>query len=45
MRRRGQFWRLAAPLAVGVAMLVLWEAVVRIENIPVYILPGPLAIG
>jgi NitT/TauT family transport system permease protein len=45
MRRRGQFWRIAAPLTVGVALLVLWEVVVRIEQIPVYILPGPLAIG
>ena len=45
MRPRGDFWRLAAPLGVGGALLVFWEAVVRLEDIPVYILPGPLAIG
>jgi NitT/TauT family transport system permease protein len=45
MRRRGRFWRIAAPLAVGIVLLVLWQAVVRVENVPPYILPGPLAIG
>jgi NitT/TauT family transport system permease protein len=34
-----------APLAVGSAFLVLWEIVVRIDGIPPYILPGPLAIA
>jgi NitT/TauT family transport system permease protein len=46
--RSGRFprpWRIASPLAVGAALLVLWEAVVRAEGIPPYILPGPLAIG
>jgi len=38
-------WRIASPLAVGAVLLVLWEAVVRVEHIPPYILPGPLAIG
>jgi NitT/TauT family transport system permease protein len=38
-------WRAAAPVAVGVVFLALWEAVVRVETIPVYILPGPLAIA
>jgi len=37
--------RIAAPLAVGAAILVLWEAVVRVESVPPYILPGPLAIA
>ena len=37
--------RIAAPLAVGAAILVLWEAVVRVESVPPYILPGPLAIS
>jgi NitT/TauT family transport system permease protein len=41
----GRWWWIAAPLAVGVALLGLWEAVVRLEGIPAYILPGPLAIG
>ena len=43
--RPGRWWRIAAPLAVGAVLLGLWEAVVRFEDIPVYILPGPLAIG
>jgi NitT/TauT family transport system permease protein len=43
--RPGRWGRIAAPLAVGAVLLGLWEAVVRIEDIPVYILPGPLAIA
>jgi NitT/TauT family transport system permease protein len=43
--RSGRWWRIAAPLAVGAVLLGLWEAVVRIEHFPVYILPGPLAIA
>ena len=38
-------WRVAAPLAVGAAILALWEVVVRVNGIPPYILPGPLAIA
>jgi NitT/TauT family transport system permease protein len=45
MRGHGHFWRIAAPLIVGAALLALWEAVGRVAEIPVYILPGPLAIG
>ncbi len=33
------------PLAVGAAVLLGWEAVVRWNNIPPYILPGPLAVA
>src|SRR5271154_4574386 len=45
MRRpRLHLWRIAAPLAVGAVFLVLWEAAVRIEDTPAYILPGPFAI-
>jgi NitT/TauT family transport system permease protein len=32
------------PLAVGLAVLLGWEALVRLEDIPPYILPGPIAI-
>jgi NitT/TauT family transport system permease protein len=32
------------PLAVGIAVLGGWEAVVRIQNIPPYVLPAPSAI-
>jgi NitT/TauT family transport system permease protein len=34
-----------APLIVGIVFLALWEAVVRINAIPPYILPGPLLIA
>jgi len=37
--------RILAPALVGLFMLIAWEAVVRIEAIPPYILPGPLAIA
>jgi NitT/TauT family transport system permease protein len=45
-RQRSQRrWRIAAPFAVGAVLLALWELVVRINAIPPYILPGPLAIA
>ena len=34
-----------APIAIGILMLCLWEAMVRVKGIPSYILPGPLLIG
>lgn len=34
-----------APLVVGVLALVVWELFVRINGVPHYILPGPVAIG
>jgi NitT/TauT family transport system permease protein len=37
--------RFLAPLAVGILILVAWEAVVRINGIPPYILPGPIRIA
>ncbi len=37
--------RLLAPLAIGLVFLACWEAVVRIEDIPRYILPGPLVVA
>jgi ABC-type nitrate/sulfonate/bicarbonate transport system permease component len=30
---------MAAPLAVGVVFLVLWQTIVEIEQVPPYILP------
>jgi NitT/TauT family transport system permease protein len=36
--------RVVAPLALGLAALVAWEAVVRVNDIPHYILPGPLLV-
>jgi len=40
-----RLWRVAAPLAVGAALLALWEAAVRSEAVPPYILPGPVLIA
>jgi NitT/TauT family transport system permease protein len=36
--------RVAAPLVIGLIALATWEAVVRINHIPHYILPGPLLV-
>jgi len=37
--------RLLAPAILGLAVLAAWEGVVRIEEIPRYILPGPVLIA
>ena len=37
--------RFIAPVVMGVVMLVLWEAVVRLAEIPPYVLPGPLVVA
>ena len=34
-----------APALFGLLALALWEAVVRIGEVPVYILPGPIAVA
>jgi NitT/TauT family transport system permease protein len=33
-----------APAVLGALLLVLWEALVRALDVPIYVLPGPLAI-
>jgi len=38
-------WPILAPVAVGAVFLGLWEALVRWNDIPVYILPPPSAIA
>ena len=38
-------WQLAAPVLFGVFFLALWEATVRLARVPVYIVPGPIAIA
>ena len=43
--RLGRLLPFLLPLLVGVCFLGAWEALVRIEEIPVYVLPGPLRIG
>ncbi len=43
---REQRWlRFVAPLALGLLVVIAWEVAVRLYAVPVYILPGPLAIG
>ena len=37
--------RFVAPVLMGLAMLGLWEAVVRVAAIPPYILPGPILVA
>ncbi len=43
--RRSDLADYALPLAVFLAMLGLWEALVRINDIPPYVLPAPSLIG
>jgi len=43
---RASTWpNILAPLTVGILMLALWEGIVRLQEIPPYILPGPLLIA
>ncbi|MBI3196808.1 MAG: hypothetical protein HYZ40_04720 [Rhodospirillales bacterium] len=37
--------RFIAPVVMGLVMLVLWEAVVRLAEIPPYVLPSPLVVA
>ena len=41
----GRWLRLFAPLAIGVLLLAAWEAVVRLNNIPPYLLASPSVIA
>ena len=43
--KRQSLVKIFAPLAVGLLFLAAWEAVVRVESIPRYILPGPLLVA
>ena len=37
--------RIGAPLAVGLLFLLGWEALVRLEQLPPYVLPGPIRVA
>ena len=37
--------RILAPLVIGVVVLALWEFAVRWNDIPHYVLPGPILVG
>ena len=41
---RSEWPRILAPLIVGIAVIGGWEALVRFEQIPFYVLPGPFVI-
>ena len=44
--RRESLWlKLGAPIAIGILVLVGWEAMVTAYQIPWYILPGPVSIA
>ena len=45
MRGPRRLWAALAPVLVGAAFLLAWEGVVRVEQIPQYILPGPVAVA
>jgi len=36
--------RALPPIAIGVIVLAIWELLVRVKEMPIYILPGPLLI-
>ena len=42
--RRDRILRIALPICVLALGLLIWEAVVRIGNVPAYVLPAPLLI-
>ncbi len=37
--------KIAAPILLGILVLVGWQEIVRVDAIPPYILPGPIAIA
>jgi len=37
--------RIVAPVVMGLLMLAVWEAVVRVAEIPPYVLPSPLVVA
>ena len=43
MNARG-WTRIAAPVVVGLVFLVLWHVLVAVNQVPSYIVPGPLLV-
>jgi NitT/TauT family transport system permease protein len=39
------FWRIVAPILVGMALVLGWEAICRGLDIPPYLFPAPTAVG
>ena len=44
-RSRETLLRIVVPIAVVIALIVLWQLIIIINDIPQYILPGPLAVA
>ncbi|MBB1604354.1 ABC transporter ATP-binding protein [Variovorax sp. UMC13] len=44
LRRRERTLRIVVPIAVVALLLIVWEALVRINNVPHYIIPAPTLI-
>lgn len=50
LKRPWKFWKkllsptIAAPLTVGLLIIVLWDVLVRVTGIPPYLLPGPFLV-
>ena len=44
LRERGRLLRLVLPVVVLAVGIVAWDAVVRINDIPPYVLPGPIVV-
>jgi len=40
-----RFARIAAPLGVGVLVVVIWHALVTLLKVPQYLVPGPVAVA
>lgn len=40
-----KFRRVAAPLALGVTLLLIWQISLQQMNVPVYLIPKPTDIG
>jgi NitT/TauT family transport system permease protein len=43
--RRNRLLRIVLPAIIGVLSILAWDLIVRINNIPHYILPGPLLVA
>ncbi|MDM0106090.1 ABC transporter permease [Variovorax sp. J22R24] len=41
LRRRDSLLRIAVPTAIVAGLLLLWEVLVRVNNVPHYIIPAP----
>lgn len=42
---RPGFWRVAAPLSIGIALLLMWQVVCTLLEVPPYLIPTPSLIA